>query len=403
MSLKIENRSNSVDEVFPTEIIAEEILPRLPLQTLTRFKCVSKLWNSHISSPYFVRHLNPIFRCMNETNGQELFFLLRDNRLIKLEHVPQMHRCCYVRPIGSCNGLTCFVSDLDKITVVWNPYTQQHPIQITAPLSGRYDDRELCAAIGHDARTGDYKVLLVWYGSRSGNIAAADVYSLKTRQWKPININGETGVLFRNHADSDLRISTRQPQCLADGRRIHWLATRVDRHGNSAAENCRRRRRMLMSFDVSDEVFRLMNLPECLADVNGCADRNNHQHVELATLVGNDLVSIFEYDKESRTDYFMWVMLEYGCEDSWTKYKIGLGEPGGKPLGYMNKSKFLISWSYGKVLLYDTVTREKEYVEIRDTQMFVHVGNFMENPINLSHQQPVRSCGILDVRPRATS
>ncbi|VVB00162.1 unnamed protein product [Arabis nemorensis] len=38
---------------LPMHLVNEEILTRLPAKSLMRFNCVSKLWSSHINSPYF--------------------------------------------------------------------------------------------------------------------------------------------------------------------------------------------------------------------------------------------------------------------------------------------------------------------------------------------------------------
>ena len=67
---------------LPWDVIAEEILPKLHPKTLAVCRCVSKLWNSYISGPNFVRQLNPVFCCYpNDGRGpRELYFFLRRGR-----------------------------------------------------------------------------------------------------------------------------------------------------------------------------------------------------------------------------------------------------------------------------------------------------------------------------------
>ncbi|XP_058179771.1 putative F-box protein At3g52320 [Rhododendron vialii] len=45
----------SVSAVLPRELVAEELLTRLPANSLMRFKCVSKLWRSTITDPSFCK------------------------------------------------------------------------------------------------------------------------------------------------------------------------------------------------------------------------------------------------------------------------------------------------------------------------------------------------------------
>ncbi|KAI8541133.1 hypothetical protein RHMOL_Rhmol08G0038800 [Rhododendron molle] len=45
----------SVSAVLPHELVAEELLTRLPANSLMRFKCVSKLWRSTIADPSFCK------------------------------------------------------------------------------------------------------------------------------------------------------------------------------------------------------------------------------------------------------------------------------------------------------------------------------------------------------------
>jgi hypothetical protein len=40
---------------LPEELVLDEILIRLPVKSLLRFKCVSKAWRTAISDPSFIR------------------------------------------------------------------------------------------------------------------------------------------------------------------------------------------------------------------------------------------------------------------------------------------------------------------------------------------------------------
>uniref|UniRef100_M4DBY3 F-box domain-containing protein n=1 Tax=Brassica campestris TaxID=3711 RepID=M4DBY3_BRACM len=61
---------------IPNDVVMEEILARLPAKSLMRFKCVSKLWSSLISSRYFsnrfltvpTRPRPRIYMCLQDNN-----------------------------------------------------------------------------------------------------------------------------------------------------------------------------------------------------------------------------------------------------------------------------------------------------------------------------------------------
>ncbi|GMN48532.1 hypothetical protein TIFTF001_017709 [Ficus carica] len=120
--------------------------------------------------------------------------------------------------------------------------------------------------------------------------------------------------------------------------------------------SCKMSRWRLVSFDMSDEIFDQMTLPDSVAIASW------KHYVELASLVGESL-TLFVYDGKwsTRTDNVVWVMKEYGVPDSWTKLKISFDEPG-KPLEFLNnnKNEFLFMQS-GKLVSHDNGRGQKTY------------------------------------------
>lgn len=106
---------------IPEEIIRGEILVRLPIKLLVRFRCVCKSWNHLLSGdPEFVKcHLDRnnnynglIFRCAPYVNYKTFHPL----------------NSIHLDLGGSVNGLVCVYHYTDSISCVgiWNPATNQY-------------------------------------------------------------------------------------------------------------------------------------------------------------------------------------------------------------------------------------------------------------------------------------
>ncbi|XP_074281683.1 F-box/kelch-repeat protein At3g23880-like isoform X2 [Silene latifolia] len=116
---------------LPIDLISEMILTRLPIKSVFRFKSVSKLWYSTLSSSRFAfthhKFSNPSsttqsllirksnkFQIMSHENGQidlvkvEVDFDLGDENMVL---------------VGTCNGLVGLGSTSGSLFIVWNPIT----------------------------------------------------------------------------------------------------------------------------------------------------------------------------------------------------------------------------------------------------------------------------------------
>ncbi|KAK2359414.1 F-box/kelch-repeat protein [Trifolium repens] len=110
--------------IFIPEDHTTDILSFLPVKSLIRFRCVSKLWNSLVSNRDFIKlHLNRsssnanltiVFTYVHMTNPRAVFMIIRmlensQNVVTILPDVPyhqlNYKDCFFV--IGSCNGLLC--------------------------------------------------------------------------------------------------------------------------------------------------------------------------------------------------------------------------------------------------------------------------------------------------------
>ncbi|KAK9137092.1 hypothetical protein Sjap_007686 [Stephania japonica] len=188
---------------LPHEILAQEILPRLPAKSLRRFKFVCKRWRDLINDPTFIDthllHLNH-----QPTSNQQINVLYTNqgriySRIIKLDFLssiqvlrnplpsadwfqPRKH----VEPSfwGSCNGLVCVRTD-DSLGL-WNPCTGSYRALDYDPLLGPASH-----GFGYDANTKDYKLVVISEKQLyMGNVITPQVirvFSLNSNSWRTLS------------------------------------------------------------------------------------------------------------------------------------------------------------------------------------------------------------------------
>ncbi|XP_065873558.1 F-box protein At3g07870-like [Euphorbia lathyris] len=230
---------------------SENLLWRLPIKSIIQCRCVCKSWRSLITTPHFIStHLRNtktkthIFvHQQGKRTGSYSFVFDNDNQdyLRPISpYLPHPAPGTYSRILGSVNGLMC-ISVIAQSTgvhivnlILFNP-SIQHFLSIPPPhsysLFGWY-----VTGFGFDERTQDYKILLI--DSRDGF-----VYSSNSNCWRRL-ITPPVHFFW----DSEVFVNGR----------IHLLAfhkTPVKSYTNS-----------IILFDVKDETFGQISLPECLAN-----------------------------------------------------------------------------------------------------------------------------------------
>ncbi|KAK6144861.1 hypothetical protein DH2020_021681 [Rehmannia glutinosa] len=138
---QIQTPSAESNPIFPEDIIAE-ILSRLPVKSLLKFKCVSKSWRSLISSKHFiVAHLRISRKNTNFTRHTIISTILRPcYRLNQCSlqsllcgpmgdgvdsYYPMITINNSVRIVGCCNGLVCIAIN-GKYFCLWNPSIKEY-------------------------------------------------------------------------------------------------------------------------------------------------------------------------------------------------------------------------------------------------------------------------------------
>ncbi|KAK9167634.1 hypothetical protein Scep_002825 [Stephania cephalantha] len=306
----MKKRSVAVHEDSICEDVIIGILSRLPGKSLFRFKSVCKAWRTLIDQPSFIqKHLEQSQRGEGTTRPNNIMFLDCNNesRLysldiesssalllscdeVEVELTEKVRRCediprlsmlpCF---LGSCNGLVCIKASY-KTLCLFNPCTRtytnfeyKHPQNMLFSSFG----------FGYDAKIKDYKLVMISNSTQTtettDSASNIKVLTLGTNAWRKLsNVPYRVGL---------------GPGKLINGA-LHW----IDNETNQ-----------VICFDVEEEEFKVVSRP-----VYYNAAARVSVSVEVAELEGC-LAVVCRHRSRKCRDVEVWMMKEYGLEDSWTK------------------------------------------------------------------------------------
>ncbi|KAB2604118.1 F-box protein CPR30-like [Pyrus ussuriensis x Pyrus communis] len=314
---------------FPEEII-HDILFRLPSKTLIRCTSVCKPWNSMIKNPSFIRtHLNrtinlnnqfgthlrllhcvPGARCSSDVNisvdepREEQFYLHYDNHAFdeycKLEFPifprEEMHNK-FLRVVGICNGLVFLADDKDCLGYTFMLCNPSMRKSVTVPKPhltfntiGPY---YACIGFGFDAATNDYKVVRLITDQCVDPNTFYEVYSLAGGSWsEPRSLDHVCEVK-----------DPRKPQAFVNGA-IHWEACRRLKNGDYED--------FILAYDLGSDSFRGIMAPKSF---------HSSWTSQLSVSGDGKSIALFQpyLTNTKKRCVDIWVMKEYGKEESWTK------------------------------------------------------------------------------------
>nr|XP_023904831.1 F-box/kelch-repeat protein At3g06240-like [Quercus suber] len=377
---------------LPEELL-EEILSWLPVKSVFRFRCVQKSWTTLFQNPTFVaKHLlhqqtkteNPSilvqsFELLGYGFSLRLYPDVDDAvRIVDLSKdlgLPQLEPRS-IEMISCINGIICINGSclarggggFNNVFVLWNPAIRERkiircpsPPQCPAPAHflSPYSFRAFFA-FGYDQYSNDYKLVrIVTYYKDSPptqNSLFRDsynffhVYSLNADSW--------TQVIDTTIHRSNLRLLSYRAMYFNGVN--HWFGYFDNGRINELGQNCDRE--IILSFDMSHEVFRIMRMPDVFRKLKYPVDSVSSMRRNKVFSVFNDCLA-FVVDKEytltmTGTYFDIWVMREYGVEDSWTKQLV-VGPLLGisRPL-YFSKNGVLLVGYDGAIVLYNIGSKE---------------------------------------------
>lgn len=292
-----------------------EIMKRLPIESLFRFRSVSKEWKFVIDSSHFAKAYNicqarpdhPFVSYNTRVYKSACAIITNHDAFPKQKFFHELPKCVETSiaesiTVGCDHGLVCFsglylhAREWKKMYVLWNPSLGKL-VAIDSPTSR--SDSYAVAGFAVCPRTSDPKLVRIEDLSMvaesdyiaSNNSTYVQVFTLSSGVWRSP---------YKNLPRRSISMSG--SNIALDGF-IYWLACdRVNR--NSQGYN------LIISFNLTSEVFEEVNLPDSLA-------HQGRTTLSISKLRGS-LVVLQQTDEDKREVNVVW-MMEPGVSKSFKK------------------------------------------------------------------------------------
>lgn len=355
------NSPNSESKSHLPEDILADILIRLPVTTLARFRCVCKSWRSLFASPFFVRmHLNFLklnpqlstriilsryFESLLSVGPEDYPSLPSGDSKCGFEITQQLdlpliagHTYCVK---GHCDGLLCVITN-DGSIILWNPSIREYKKLPTPPNFRK--TREVLG-LGFDSSLNDYKIVRAPSAYCKCKIKdyhpQVEVFTLSSNSWRKLP-DEDTPPFFIEHYQQSLTLN--------DG--LYWLTVEDFRT-------------IILRFDLVKEKFKVVPPPQ---------DGTGRNLVWIGVLNGS--LSLFHSHRFIYID--IWTTKD---DQNWTKLITipKIQEPGSSfssidysPLCFMKSGALLISVRGKGLLSYDREVGRYSKLAVLEGQRWVH-------------------------------
>ncbi|XVF83299.1 hypothetical protein PTKIN_Ptkin16aG0475600 [Pterospermum kingtungense] len=331
-----------------------EILLKLPVKSIVRFKCVAKSWCHLFQSPGFIsqhlsvskknkQHLVVYYRDRNNDNIVMRLFL--DQALVSYrDDLPRQvlpSHFSSLRSFEFCvdNGLFCLHDPGNSVLALWNPATREFKIlpectQKNIPPRVKTDRHAF--GFGFDPLSNDYKLIFMWdcfpseYEQEAREHA---VYTMSTDSWRVFK---EEEVEFFE----DCFVCDNFNNACVNG--VYYWQT-----FKSGVVDFK-----VLAFNLSTEVFHLIDSP--LSETCG----------QLLPL--HDRIAIWDTHlyPDVKISNEVWVLND--DQGHWTKVlKIEPALEAYKMFGFWKNGKVLVESIRGQLLLYDLESEEAKELGIQ--------------------------------------
>jgi F-box interacting protein len=249
---------------LPSDVIPE-ILCRLPVKFLLRFRCVSKSWKSLISDPKFIKKQ----LCVSATRNVHFLEYTHESGRYILTSYPldsiftnitsNFTRCtqseyysnhfdgdCFYGSfycfIGSCNGIVCIADDHKGLVILWNPSTRKFKeLPIFEKPYLFHQTHLMTFGFGYDSSKNNYKVVVVLlYEGALGEETQVKVHTLGTNIWRTI----------QKYPFSGVYVPVMKGEFVSG--KINWLFSKESEWAYP---------RFIVSFDLAKESFQKISPP----------------------------------------------------------------------------------------------------------------------------------------------
>ncbi|KAK4581582.1 hypothetical protein RGQ29_024972 [Quercus rubra] len=364
-----------------------DVLTRVPVKSLIRFRCVSKSWYSTISSSIFITaHLHRAKSSSSNNNNNRGYLLYSPfpnelnfssykelctasyNSDRTLTHISRFRvPFSYDFLVSFCNGMLCLNSIRGRGNVIylWNPSIRKFKKLLATPLT--YPFHDVVVGLAYHSQNNDYKILRIvpYKESRGSEVPAieAEIYTLSTDLWRRVVISVES---FSGSGPSIGCIDDiHESFCIFYNGALHSIACCGDYN-------------FILSFDVDDERFREILLPQNYLD-GVCGQ------VECLTVFKGSLALIvFGKTLPEGSDLcHLWVMKEYGVAESWTKKSLPI-ENVAQFFGCTVNGELLIEkFNHCNILSFEPESLNEEILRIPELGCMIYTTDFVESLVLL--------------------
>ncbi|CAN0927015.1 F-box/kelch-repeat protein At3g06240 [Linum grandiflorum] len=315
-----------MSDYIPQDVLTR-ILLRLPVKSLLRFRSISKSLNSTISSPVFVslysdHHLRrrPTHFLFSMFFGDYLHAHLLYDQILTFHPDPDNNsfpatndeqipwpfpRNENFNLVGSSNGLLCIFFRQSRALCLWNPAIRKHITLDPPPMEmvtvGSRMNRFTAFMFGFAA--GEYKIATIEVSYAGGQFITYNgggtdmyIYELSKNSWKKKNTDSNSAPVRSNGSG----------HVWYNGG-VHWIGKNYS--GEQSEEN---RRWKVICFDMGNECYREMRLPEE-------ASSDNVLRFLSLTVTETASLGLVHFDGWNNTKCWVWAMEDYGEATSWKK------------------------------------------------------------------------------------
>lgn len=260
-----------------------------------------------------------------------------------------------VNIIGSCNGLVCLVINCEDI-FIWKPCTgltnalPKPTEQLLRPCL--YGFGPCFYGFGYDSVTDDYKVIL-GENSNASHTCKVVVFTLKRGSWRTVE-----GL----NQDDDIQL---QKQGLLLNGALHWL-----HHGPKSSES------RIISFNLAEEKFRE------LAPLSTIVNGRRNMRADIGPYRRSHLFCYLRGDDENME---IWVMMEYGVKESWTRLmliQMDDHQPRPNDIYVLDDDKVLMSYLRGDLILYDPKGQKTYWITLESRNGLVESAMYTETLVS---------------------
>lgn len=267
----------------------------------------------------------------------------------------------FFRIVGTCNGLVCLADDQDTYTdrvIIWNPCAKKS-VNLPKPMFPYLPQGTALLGFGFDSVNNDYKVVRIVYrlsipGGHHYHVPPkVEIYALSTKVWRSICDVAPMYDIF-NYFPSPAFVSGH----------LHWVASRRRENGNF--------HNFLSGFDMNNEVFREVMVPEILAET---------EVLKLAVLAWDKSLALVQYEKIWQSEYcWVWKMNEYNVVESWARlFMIDMREGIRKVVNLQRTNEVIMSARAKGLITYHPNTKQIKSLGIHGTNRSLFMDSFVES------------------------